>query len=256
MATGDVNDQLNRLKSTLPPWFGDTNPILTALLKAAATALAFVYGLVVYARLQTRIMTATGGWLDLIAQDFFGPEVSRAPGESDTSFRNEVVVNLFRERGTRRAIATVLTDLTGIEPEIFEPNRLQDTGAYNSPTIGYSVAGGYGSLLLPYQAFVTAYRPATSGIPNVAGYGISTGGYSTPSEAEYTSVSMVQSEVTDADIYAAVDGVKPAGTIAWVRIGNDNNQLPPPNFSLIVGNKPVVFGTATGPIVRLLGWNL
>jgi hypothetical protein len=84
----------------------------------------------------------------------------------------------------------------------------------------YSQSGGYGSLMLPCQAFVTAYRPASSGIPNVAGYGISTGAYTTPSQSEYASLAMVQGAVQDADIYAALDSIKAAGTTLWTRISS------------------------------------
>jgi len=96
-----------------------------------------------------------------------------------------------------------------------------DTGAYRAPNCGYGVAGAYGSIVLPYQAFVIAYRPVSSaGIANVSGYSISTGGYGQPSQAEYASMSMVTGGVADADIFAAIDAVKPAGTIIWTRISN------------------------------------
>ncbi len=260
MATGDVDDQNARLKGYLPPWFGDAFPLLAAVLNGIATVNSFLYGLISYAALQARIMTASGGFLDLIASDFFGPGILRGAGQSDTSFRNTIVVNLFRERATRHAVAQVLTDLTGNAPIIFEPSRVQDTGGYGMSVMGYGMAGRYGSLLLPYQAFVTAFRPTNSGIPNVAGYGISTGGYSTPSQAEYASLSMVLDAVSDAEIFAAIDGVKVAGTIVWAQIGNSYspNTLAP-NYSLYVAGGPLVIGAATTPApnrVRLLGYAL
>ena len=256
MATGDSGDQLGRLKSYLPPWFGDTFPVLSAVLSAIAGVKGFLYQLIAFAALQARLATASGGFLDLAAVDFFGTGTTRRPGQSDASFRNLIIVNLFRERATRRAIEQVLIDLTGREPIIFEPARVQDTGAYNCPSLGYGVAGGYGSMLMPYQALVTAYRPSGSGIPSVAGYGISAGGYSTPSQAEYASLSMVTDTITDDDIYDAVSGVKVYGTTVWVRIGNSYSLGPtPPDFTLFVGNRPLHFGSSATPI-RLIGWNL
>jgi hypothetical protein len=156
----------------------------------------------------------------MIAADFFGAALLRQSNQSDASFRNRIIINLFRERATRNGLVKVLTDLTGRAPAIFEPQRPLDTGSYGGPLIGYGVAGGYGSMLLPFQAFVTAYRPTGTGIPNVAGYGISTGGYSQGSQAELASMSMIQGAVTDADIYAAIDSVKPVGTTLWTRISN------------------------------------
>lgn len=58
---------------------------------------------------------------------------------------------------------------------------------------GYGVRGAYGSVWpVPYQAFVTAFRP-------LAGSGY---------------------EATDADIYATIDGAKPVGTVVWAAISN------------------------------------
>lgn len=227
MATGDQSDVLQRLKATLTRWFGDSNPLLDALLQGLAWAGNFVYSLVSYAKLQTRIKTATDGWLDMIAADFFGASLVRAANQSDASFRARIIINLFRERGTRNSIIKVLQDLTGRTPLIFEPTRPADTGAYGTNSIGYGVAGGYGSMLLPYQGFVTAFRPTGSGVPNVGGYGLANygatnggpGGYGI-GQIEYASLSMVQGTVTDADIYAAIDSVHPEGTIAWTRISS------------------------------------
>lgn len=218
MATGDQDDILLRLKSTLPRWFGDSPTIFDALLQGLAWAGSFVHSLISYAKLQTRIKTATDGWLDMIAADFFGSALLRAANQSDASFRARIIINLIRERATRAGLIKVLQDLTGRTPTIFEPQRPADTGAYSAPNSGYSMAGGYGSLLLPYQAFVTAFRPTGSGIPNVSGYGISSGGYGIASRASLASMTMIQGAVTDADIYAAIDSVKPAGVTLWTRI--------------------------------------
>lgn len=219
MATGDQSDFSARIKALLPVhWFGDTNPLVTALVQGYAWAASFVYSVYAYAKLQTRIKTATDGWLDMIAADFFGTSVLRATNQSDASFLGRIIINMFRERATRNSIKQVLIDLTGRAPKIFEPLRPLDTGLYGGPYLGYGLAGGYGSQLIPYQAFVDAYRPTSSGIPNVAGYGVSSAGYGVGSQAEYASLSMIQGAVTDADIYAAVDSVKPVGTIIWTRI--------------------------------------
>lgn len=219
MATGDRDDQFRRLKAVIPPWFGDIAPIVDAVLRGVAAAMAFIHDLLVYAKLQTRIRTASGGWLDLIAADFFGRRVIRG-ASADEPFRTRIIVNLFRERATRRSITDVLTELTGRAPIIFEPARVQDCGEYGGPYIGYGVAGRWGSLLLPYQGFVDAFRPIATGIPLVAGWGVSTAGYSRASRAEWATIGDVLDSIADEEIYAAVDGVKVAGTIVWTRIHN------------------------------------
>jgi hypothetical protein len=219
MSTGDRSDMLQRIQALLPRgWFGDGPPILTALLTGFAAIYTNVYAVLAYARLQMRIVSSSDGFLDVVSADFFGTGLPRKANESDSAFRSRITVNLFRERATRKAVIQVLTTLTGRAPLIVEPRRPADTGGYSIPTSGYGVAGAYGSLLLPYQAFVTAYRPIGSGIPFVAGYSSTPSGYSVPSRGEYASLSMVINAVTDADIYAAVASVIPAGTITWLRI--------------------------------------
>jgi hypothetical protein len=220
VATGDQSDVTSRLQQLTPHgWFSNgVVPVRDALYQGAASTIAFLYSLLAYLRLQTRIGTATDGFLDMIAGDFFGSTLTRAVGQSDASLRARIILAIFRERGTRAAIVKVLQQLTGRTPIVFEPLRLADTGSYGGPMCGYGVAGGYGSMLLPMQSFVTAFRPVGTGIPSVAGYGISTGGYGVPSQAEYASLSMVVGAITNADIYAAIESVRPASYLVWARI--------------------------------------
>jgi hypothetical protein len=221
MATGDQPDILSRLTALLPAgWFPDKSPFQDGVMAGAANMGAFIYSLIAYARRQLRIGTATDGFLDLIARDFFGDRLPRRTNELDDPYRARIKAELLVEKGTRAGMIAMLTRLTGRAPVIFEPQRPADTGAYGAPNCGYGVAGGYGSQLLPCQAFVTAFRPSGSGVPLVAGYGVPTGGYRTPSRADYASMSQIIGAVTDADIYAAADNAKLAGTCIWVRLRN------------------------------------
>ena len=124
-SVGDKADQFGRIKALIPQnWFSDTAYYLDAIIWGFATVNTFIYSLIDYAKLQTRIKTASGGWLDLIASDFFGTGVYRARGQADDSFRNQIVINLFRERGTRASVSNVLIDITKIPPTIVEPLRM------------------------------------------------------------------------------------------------------------------------------------
>jgi len=100
---------------------------------------------------------------------------------------------------------------------VFEPSRPADTGAWSGP-LGYGVAGGWGSLLLPFQCFVTAYRAQGSGIASTSGYG-GPAGYSV-GPIQYASLAMLTGQITDADITAAIAGVMPTAAIGWTRISN------------------------------------
>jgi hypothetical protein len=220
---GDQQDMLTRLRMVLPTrWFPDQAPVLNGLLSGLASAWSWAYEQLQYVKAQTRIATTTDIWLDIVAEDFFGGSVTRRTGQSDDAFRAWLQHDLFRERGTRSAIIAELQDLTGRTPSVFEPARPTDTGGYGSLTaavtgFAYNVAGGWGNLGLPFQCFITAYRPAGSGIADVAGWGDPIGGYG-QGAIEYASLEMVEGQVTDADIYAAVAEVLPAATIGWTSI--------------------------------------
>ncbi len=114
--------------------------------------------------------------------------------------------------------------LTGQSPVVFEPAHPPDTGGYGSIRgmgggLAYGVTGGWGNLSLPFRFFVTAYRPACVGIGSVSGWGCGGGGYGQGS-LEYANLSMMQGQVTDADICSAITNVLPVGVIAWTRISN------------------------------------
>lgn len=220
MATGDSTDILARLKALFPNgWFiAGSVPLRDALLQGAATGLAFVYSLLAYVRLQARIGTATDGFLDLIALDYFGSSLTRTTGQSDATFRARILAALFQERGTRASLIAALKALTGRTPVVVEVMRPSDTGSYGGPLCGYGVAGAYGSMLLPFQCFVQVYRPAGVGIPLIAGYGISTGGYGTASRASYASILQMQGQILDADVYATIENVRPEATTVWTAI--------------------------------------
>lgn len=245
MATGDQNDILARLKAVLPPWFPYVTPILDGLLSGPANGLAFAYSLLASARLQTRLATMTGGWLDLTAYDYFGYRIQRNANEADTLFRARLKKEILRPRVTRGALTQTLVDLTGFAPAIFEPARPADTGSYGVGGAAYGCAGGYGSLQYPFQAFVTMYRPPGAGIPYVSGYGGTAGGYGIGA-IEYANASLIIGGVTDPQMYAAADAVRPAGSIIWAQI-----QTPLVNQSIIaeltVGN--LSLGGVCAPVV-------
>jgi hypothetical protein len=224
---GDADDFAARLRAVLPKrWFSDNAPVLTTVLYCFATPWSSIYGLLQFVKSQSRIRTAAGTWLDLIARDFFGHALARKPSESDQAYGARIRANLLYPRATRDAVITGLWNLTGTECTVFEPARPTDTGAYNrfhagppSSALGlaYGIAGGWGSLSLPYQAFVTAKRLPTDVSALIGGYGTGAGGYGVGALA-YISLSTLSGRVTDADIQSAVVRLLPVNTTAWLRI--------------------------------------
>lgn len=230
---GDRTDVFNRIKSYLPPWFGSgPTPVLDSIVDGLAWALSGIYALYAYAKLQTRILSATGFWLDMIAADYFGTQIRRKPGQTNSSFRAYIIANLLRPRATRPSMQALLLALTGEEPIIFEPNRPLDTGAFSAPTSGgYFGVARYASLAAPYTCLITACRPlAEGGLAGAAFFNApETSAWRNPlSPSYFNSLSLDTVTVDDADIYAAIEANKVAGTICWVAL------TPPPLPSLPV----------------------
>lgn len=209
---GDQADFVARLRAVLPRnWFTDVAPVLDSVLAGLGAVWSGTYGLLRFVQAQSRIGTASGAFLDLAAEDFFGTTLARFSGEVDAVFRGRLSKNILRVRGTRRSLLDALQDLTGRAAVVFEPARADDTGGYSTSSLAYGVAGAYGSLSLPFQCFVTAHRPLGLGIPFIGGYG-------SPGPLAYANLGWIAAEVTDADILATIAGVMPVGSIAWTRI--------------------------------------
>ena len=216
---GDQANMVSRLRAVLPArWFPDNAPVLDAVLSGLAGVWAVVYAQLQHVRMQTRIGTATGPFLDMVAMDLFGTRLRRQIGQDDNGLRRSIGLELLRERATRAALQEVLNDLTGRAPVIFEPAHAADTKAWGT-ACGWGVAGGWGSLRMPFQCLVTAFRPKGGGVSAVAGWGISAGSWG-GGTIEYASASMVSEQVSDEAVVSAVTRVMPAATIAWLRISN------------------------------------
>jgi hypothetical protein len=218
MATGDTNDVLARLKSVVPAWFPQSSPILDGVLSGFAQVGSWAYGLLQYTKAQTRIKTASDGFLDIALLDYFGNRIRRKLSQQDAVIRAEIPAEVLRERGTRAGMLKALLDLTGSPATIFEPGYAYDTGGYDSYSLAFDTNGGWGTYSLPYQMFITVVQPTGAGVPNVAGwdttFGAWDGGYSC-----FIDQSAITGTVTDQDIYDTIEATRAAGVTAWVNIG-------------------------------------
>jgi hypothetical protein len=225
--TGDLSDFVSRLRTVLPKrWFSERSPNLDALLVSIATPWVWLYNFITYVVTQTRLATATDVWLDLIASDYFGHKLDRRNNEADSPYRGRIQAALLQESATRSAVSAGLEYLVGTQPIIFEPANCMDTGSYGTSVatpiipgtgMAYGQAGGWGSLQLPLQFFVTVNRPATLGLGLLAGYGTTNGGYG-EGAISYVDLSLVPGHITDADIQATLTSLLPVNAVAWLRI--------------------------------------
>lgn len=223
---GDANDIVDRVKRLIPNrWFRWVAPYRDAIIGGLADIAAWNYGWIIYARAQTRLATAYGLWLDILAYDFLGRFIVRG-STADDAFRSIIRATVLQERVTRAGMVNALTALTGTAPGIFEPWNTIDTGSWSSPgfagavqngQMGYNVGkGGYGNMALNNQAFVSIVRGSGSGVPGVGGYGNIIDGYGVGA-IEYLGPSSELWGITDAMIYDMINKTKPTGTIVWVQ---------------------------------------
>lgn len=206
MATGDTSDIVSRLRATLPPWFPaqGSAPILDSILSGFASLQSYVYSLIGYARSQSRIKTAFGGWLDLIAWDFLGPTFTRRTSESDASFKSRILAFLLIPRNTVAGITAMLLALTGRTPAIIEPST--NVGGWDIGFFAFDHSGCWGGNAL----LITAFRPPGQGIPLVDGLDGYAGGFDVGS-LEWADNSQVTGQVTDAEITQRVNQWVAAG---------------------------------------------
>lgn len=172
---------LTRLRSLLPPWFLDDDDVLDGVLSGVSANLSHVTNFIDYSKLQTRVATATGGFLDLAAFDFFASRIQRRAGEIDPAFSARIRREVLRPRVTRDALVAAITDLTGAEPGITELWNPGDCGAYDVGTSSYAapellpeMIGGYDSGLGGYDTGAVAYvlpRRTFGAAPGAGCYG-------------------------------------------------------------------------------------
>lgn len=224
---GSSANILDRVRKVLPKgWFQWAAPYRDAIIGGLSDSAAWNYGLITYARAQTRLATAYGVWLDIFAYDFLGRTLTRN-GAPDNSFRAMIDATILQERVTRAGMIAAVTTLTGNAPWVFEPWNTYDTGAYSGirsrggkqyGSMGYGVGrGGYGNMKLTAQTFMKVTQKPGAGIPGVGGYGSSIAGYGRGA-MEYAGPNVEQSGVTDAMIMRLITLTKPTGTTVWVAI--------------------------------------
>lgn len=229
--TGDADDIAARLKRALPRWFGyvaDLQPVRDAFVAGIAAALAPLHALITFTRDQARVATATGGWLELAAFDFFGDDFPRLLNESDASYSRRIRQEVLRERQTRNAIDKAVFDLTGIHPEIWEGHYAPVCGGYGTPALAYGVAGLYGSLRAPFHVIVTMPEPTGFGIPNRGGWGTVLGGYGVGNFSFVDESLITGTGATAADILRALDRVRAAGITVLVHFTDPSGGDPTP----------------------------
>lgn len=227
MAMGDQADISARLFRWLPSrWFpADQGTLIFAIVSGLAAGLSSIHAMIAYTALQVRIATATDGFLDLIAGDFFGARLPRQASELDPLYSARIRREILRERVTREAIDRVVYDITGNHPVIVEPNRVSDIGGWRQ---GFAWGVGcYGSKGVPFQLFVTTPRQNPNRFPLMAGWRAYCGGYGGWASAWALPSIFPPPPPLDAAIIAAIESVRAAGITVWLQLTDVQNGVTP-----------------------------
>lgn len=223
-APGTSLDILSRVKRLIPGrWFSWVAPYRDAVLGGLSDDFAWAFSLIGYARLQTRLATATGPWLDILAYDFLNRYLLRR-GMDDNTFRTIIQATILQERVTRAGVQNAVTTLLdGVPPRIIEPWSTGDCGSWygvnkKGGLFAFNRIGCWGSIQLPGQYFMQLSRQGLvlTGVPIVAGWQGYTGGWGTGGFA-WNGGETSQIGVTDQQVYDIIAYTKPTGTTAWVQ---------------------------------------
>ena len=217
--TGDQNDIASRIERMIPPWFGssDNSPAINALVQGMSYALAFVYSLYAWAKLQTRVATMSGGWLDLAAGDYFGDGLRRFGNETDASYSRRIRLEVFRDRNTRNGIDHAVYDLTGNHPTIYESFRPSGNACMGDVGFAMGTAGLLGSSQAPFQVIITTPAPTGYGIPGRPGIGDTLNGIGDTFSLAGPS-DVVANGPASLDLATAIDRVRTAGITYYITL--------------------------------------
>lgn len=230
--TGDQNDVTSRFLRWLPQgWFPSiTGTRVYALAAGFGSILATIFGMVAYAKAQTRIATTTDGFLDLASQDYLGANLPRLLGESDTAFSARIRANIFLKANTRSAVQNALETVTGAPVRMIEPWQPNDNARYGNSFYGYNRLarpGQYANGNQRYSGLIECSLPIAGGGGRARrGYGGSfyTNGptYASPAGSFYSQDPPSAGEDL---VFNAINRLKVYGTHIFVKF-LPPNQLP------------------------------
>ena len=93
------------LKNALPiGWFQDNTPVIDALMNGFVWCVQLIMNTLDLVIPQMRIKTSTGGFLDIIGNDFFGTNLQRLPNEKDSTYLSRILSVLFQSKNTYAAL--------------------------------------------------------------------------------------------------------------------------------------------------------
>lgn len=217
--TGDSDDIVSRLQRWLPSgWFPpDAGTRIYSIIAGFASVLAFIWTLLGYTRLQTRLATATDGFLDLASDDFFGGNLPRLDGELDAWFSLRIRDEVLRDRLTRQAIDDLLFEITGQHPIITELERPLDVGAYRYQGLAFRRLGHWASRAWRPMVFIQTAHAGRFAIQHFGGFRDTRAAFRIPTFIWADPSMITGSGYTDLQMFAALERIRAGGVTYWVQ---------------------------------------
>lgn len=235
-------DEATRLRRMLPEsWFPqseDDSPVLGAILHGLSTVFKTARDLLNSVIPEMRLTTATGGFLEMFAHDFFDDRMRRRTFSNggflfDEMYRSRIKFYLFPLKGTIPALVAAVNMESGQNPYIItEPSpvivelrRPMHTGAYASLTVSPVTNNpslmGYSISRFPenFSAFDWGLDPYDEEqLLSLSMYGVyGSMVLGTDFLVHHTGrVNLYGSSIKDIEI--AIDMTRPVGAQAWTRL--------------------------------------
>jgi hypothetical protein len=212
----------SRLQAALPgSWFPDDASNLPTVLQGAAYVASQTYANLLQTALLTRIKTASGNFLDIASNDYFGTGLPRITGEQDTFYSSRILAKITLEKVTYDALTTALTNMfagTGVTFTIQEyvPGGANILIPLNSTPTGINSPDAfvrYGTPLQAFECLVTFADLPSENIELEDGSDLQMEDGSTTIDLEYLSTSRYSSLLT------LLFDIKPIGTTIWTIVG-------------------------------------
>ena len=214
-----------RLVNTQPAqWFSDTakNPggVLYSICMAFGQVFTGLQQGLLLGYDASYIQTAVGTYLDTVAQDFFGTEVVRAPGEPDASFAARIMAGLLQPAATWGAMNSALTAFSGASPTIIEPWDCSETGNYDRSFFDVPDNAEGGLRLTPntpYEVLVIASTPSGDVLNGNPVTTYDDGMFFDSYTAMYADIPSTSLSISL--LYDTIRRVAPVGVAVWVQLG-------------------------------------
>lgn len=227
-------DWAQRLIFLFPyPWLSDAartvSGVAYALFLSIGTELNYISQQMYYAWTACRLQTATDNALDLFAQDYFGNNLPRHTGESDTAYRIRIQALLFQPQVTREAIINAIEfSFPGAAVRALEPWNPSDTGYFADQTSGYKgsyydydspeIPSLWGNFQARYQGYLEIQLPPGTPLSyNLWGFNF---GAAYDSQTGYYFQPVDELNSLIAQINQLISQITALGTEIWVKYVN------------------------------------